>query len=199
MQQLAEQGLQAIDLVAVNLYPFEAIASRPEVEVEEAIENIDIGGPAMIRAAAKNHASVLVVVDSADYGPVLESLKAGEVAPSTRRQLAATAYAHTAAYDSAIAGYMRDLEETDGWPRQISVAGTKVQDLRYGENPHQVAALYRRGIADVGVAGARQLQGIELSYNNIVDVDAAWELVQDLPTPTSAPTTATRSRPSAAS
>jgi phosphoribosylaminoimidazolecarboxamide formyltransferase/IMP cyclohydrolase len=186
MQQLAEQGLQAIDLVAVNLYPFEAIASRPEVEVEEAIENIDIGGPAMIRAAAKNHASVLVVVDSADYGPVLESLKAGEVAPSTRRQLAATAYAHTAAYDSAIAGYMRDLEETEGWPRQISVAGTKVQDLRYGENPHQVAALYRRGIADVGVAGARQLQGIELSYNNIVDVDAAWELVQDLPSPAAA-------------
>ena len=186
MEALAEQGLEAIDLVAVNLYPFEATVARPGVTVEEAIENIDIGGPTMIRAAAKNHASVVVVVDPADYSAVLESLRAGEVAEPIRRRLAAGAFAHTAAYDSAIAEYTRDLEETEAWPRQYSVAGTKAQDLRYGENPHQAAALYRRGVNRGGVAGARQLQGIELSYNNIVDVDAAWDLVQDLPAPSAA-------------
>ena len=186
MEALADQGLQAIDLVAVNLYPFESTVARPGVTAAEAVENIDIGGSTMIRAAAKNHASVLVVVDPADYGLVLESLRAGEVTRATRRRLAAAAFAHTAAYDSAIAEYARGLEESEEWPGQYSVAGTKAQDLRYGENPHQAAALYRRGVDGAGVAGAHQLQGIDLSYNNIVDVDAAWDLVQDLPVPSAA-------------
>jgi phosphoribosylaminoimidazolecarboxamide formyltransferase/IMP cyclohydrolase len=186
MAQLAEQGLSAIDLVAVNLYPFEATVARPGVTVEEAIENIDIGGPTMIRAAAKNHASVLVVVSPEDYAPVLEGLRAGDVPLGFRRRLAAAAYAHTAAYDSAIAAYTRELEPTEGWPREYSVGGSRAQELRYGENPHQTAALYRVGAGGKGVANAEQLQGIELSYNNIVDVDAAWDLVQDLPVPSAA-------------
>jgi phosphoribosylaminoimidazolecarboxamide formyltransferase/IMP cyclohydrolase len=183
MEALAEQGLSAIDLVAVNLYPFEATVARPGVNLEEAIENIDIGGPTMIRAAAKNHASVIVVVDPADYPTVLSGLRGGALPGTTRRRLAAAAFAHTAAYDSAIAEYTAGLEEIEGWPRQFSIAGTRVQEMRYGENPHQAAALYRRGVDGGGVAGARQLQGIELSYNNIVDVDAAWGLVCDLPQP----------------
>ena len=183
MEQLSAQGLAPIDLVAVNLYPFEATIARPGVTVEEAIENIDIGGPTMIRAAAKNHASVLVVVSPVDYAAVLDGLRAGEVPLTFRRQLAAAAYAHTAAYDSTIAAYTRDLESAEGWPREYSVGGARVQELRYGENPHQAAALYRVGAPGKGVANAGQLQGIELSYNNIVDVDAAWDLVQDLPVP----------------
>jgi phosphoribosylaminoimidazolecarboxamide formyltransferase/IMP cyclohydrolase len=186
LEQLAAQGLSLIDLVAVNLYPFEATVARPGVSVEEAIENIDIGGPTMIRAAAKNHASVLVVVSPEDYPTILEGLRGGEVPPALRRQLAAAAYAHTAAYDTAVARYMRDLEAAEGWPREYSVGGARVQELRYGENPHQAAALYRVGAAGKGVANAEQHQGIELSYNNIVDVDAAWELVQDLPEPSAA-------------
>jgi phosphoribosylaminoimidazolecarboxamide formyltransferase/IMP cyclohydrolase len=186
MEQLAAQGLAPIDLVAVNLYPFEVTIARPGVTVEEAIENIDIGGPTMIRAAAKNHASVLVVVSPVDYARVLDELRAGEVPLALRRQLAAAAYAHTAAYDSAIAAYTRDLEPAEGWPREYSIGGARVQELRYGENPHQAAALYRVGAAGKGVASAGQLQGIELSYNNIVDVDAAWDLVQDLPVPSAA-------------
>jgi phosphoribosylaminoimidazolecarboxamide formyltransferase/IMP cyclohydrolase len=183
MEQLAEQGIQPIDLVAVNLYPFEATIAKAGVSLDEAVENIDIGGPAMIRAAAKNHVSVLVVVTPDDYSGVLEGLRAGAVAPEFRRRLAAAAYAHTAAYDSAVAAYMRDLDPAEGWPRQYSIAGTRAQQLRYGENPHQAAALYRSGAEGRGVAAAEQLHGIELSYNNIVDVDAAWELVQDLPVP----------------
>jgi phosphoribosylaminoimidazolecarboxamide formyltransferase / IMP cyclohydrolase len=186
MEQLAEQGLQPIDLVAVNLYPFEAAIVRPGASLDEAIENIDIGGPTMIRAAAKNHASVVVVVSPDDYAGVLEGLRAGAVAPELRRRLAAAAYAHTAAYDSAIAAYMRDLEPAEGWPRQYSIAGTLAQQLRYGENPHQAAALYRSGAGGGGVAAAEQLQGIELSYNNIVDIDAALNLVGDLPAPAAA-------------
>ena len=183
MDQLAEQGLEPIDLVAVNLYPFAATVARPGVSVEEAIENIDIGGPTMIRAAAKNHESVLVVVSPDDYGRVLDGLRQGAVPISVRRQLAAIAYAHTAAYDSDIAAYTRELEPAEGWPLQYAIAGTRAQELRYGENPHQAAALYRVGAGGLGMASAEQLQGIELSFNNIVDLDAAWELVQDLPRP----------------
>ncbi|MEA2647325.1 MAG: phosphoribosylaminoimidazolecarboxamide formyltransferase / cyclohydrolase [Chloroflexota bacterium] len=206
MAQLEEQGLSPIDLVAVNLYPFEATVARPGVTLAEAIENIDIGGPTMIRAAAKNHASVLVVVDPGDYVAVLADLRAGAVPEARRRALAAVAFAHTAAYDSAIAAYLEaerlgtgetrgasagetqgaSPAESPGWPRQLSLAGTRTQDLRYGENPHQSAALYRTGVGGGGVAAARQLQGIELSYNNIVDVDAAVALVQDMPTPSAA-------------
>jgi phosphoribosylaminoimidazolecarboxamide formyltransferase/IMP cyclohydrolase len=186
MEELAAHGLSPIDLVAVNLYPFEATVAKPGVSVEEAIENIDIGGPTMLRAAAKNHASVLVVVSPADYPPILEALRVGEVPLTLRRQLAASAYAHTATYDAAVARYVRELEPAEGWPREYSVGGARAQELRYGENPHQAAALYRVGAGGKGVAGAAQLQGIELSYNNIVDVDAAWELVQDLPQPSAA-------------
>jgi phosphoribosylaminoimidazolecarboxamide formyltransferase/IMP cyclohydrolase len=186
MEQLAAQGLAPIDLVAVNLYPLEATIARPGVTVEDAIENIDIGGSTMIRAAAKNHASVLVVVNPVDYAPVLDGLRAGEVPLTFRRRLAAAAFAQTAVYDSAIAAYTRGLEPAEGWPREYSVGGSRVQELRYGENPHQAAGLYRVGAAGKGVANAEQLQGIELSYNNIVDVDAAWDLVQDLPAPAAA-------------
>jgi phosphoribosylaminoimidazolecarboxamide formyltransferase/IMP cyclohydrolase len=185
MEQLAEHGLQPIDLVAVNLYPFAATIARPGVELGEAMENIDIGGPTMIRAAAKNHASVLVVVSPDDYAGVLEALRAGSVPLEFRRRLATAAYAHTAAYDSSIAAYLRNLDPAEGWPRQYSIAGHLAQQLRYGENPHQAAALYRSG-AGRGLAAAEQLQGIELSYNNIVDIDAAWNLVQDLPVPAAA-------------
>ncbi|HEV1998400.1 MAG TPA: bifunctional phosphoribosylaminoimidazolecarboxamide formyltransferase/IMP cyclohydrolase [Candidatus Dormibacteraeota bacterium] len=182
MRQLAEQGLEAIDLVAVNLYPFEATISKPGVSLAEAIENIDIGGPTMVRAAAKNHASVVIVVDPAEYPEVLGEVRAEGPSPERRQELARAAFAHTAAYDSAIAAYLSGLQELEGWPRDFSVGGHKRQDLRYGENPHQTAALYTSGSGG-GVAGAEQLHGIELSYNNIVDVDAAWELVQDLPQP----------------
>jgi phosphoribosylaminoimidazolecarboxamide formyltransferase/IMP cyclohydrolase len=186
MDQLAEHGLSPIDLVAVNLYPFQATSARPGVSLEEAIEDIDIGGPAMVRAAAKNHASVLVVVSPSDYQRVLKALRDGVVPPALRRQLAAAAFAHTAAYDSAIAAYTRALDPAEAWPREYSLAGTRAQEMRYGENPHQAAALYRTGVGGTGVAAAEQLQGIELSYNNIVDVDAAWDLVQDLPQPSAA-------------
>ena len=185
MRQLADQGLAAIDLVAVNLYPFEATIARPGVSLEEAIENIDIGGPAMVRASAKNHASVVVVVDPNEYPTILEELRAGGPSAERRRELARAAFAHTAAYDSAIAGYLRGRQPAEGWPRDFTLGGHKRQDLRYGENPHQTAALYTGGTGG-GVAGAEQLHGIELSYNNIVDVDAAWDLVQDLPLPSAA-------------
>ncbi|MGI8610144.1 MAG: bifunctional phosphoribosylaminoimidazolecarboxamide formyltransferase/IMP cyclohydrolase [Candidatus Dormibacteria bacterium] len=185
MRQLAEQGLEAIDLVAVNLYPFEATISKPDVTIGQAIENIDIGGPTMVRASAKNHASVVVVVDPSEYPVVLDELRAGGPSPSRRQALARAAFAHTAAYDSAIAAYLTGLGPVGDWPRDFSIGGHKRQDLRYGENPHQSAALYTSGIGG-GVAGAEQLHGIELSYNNIVDVDAAWELVQDLPVPSAA-------------
>ena len=182
MKQLAEQGLEAIDLVAVNLYPFEATISKPGVSLAEAIENIDIGGPAMVRASAKNHASVVIVVDPGEYPAILEELRTGGPSGERRLELARAAFAHTAAYDSAIAAYLRGQQPADGWPSDFSLGGHKRQDLRYGENPHQTAALYVSGTGG-GVAGAEQLHGIELSYNNIVDIDAAWELVQDLPQP----------------
>ncbi|HEY8740678.1 MAG TPA: bifunctional phosphoribosylaminoimidazolecarboxamide formyltransferase/IMP cyclohydrolase [Candidatus Dormibacteraeota bacterium] len=185
LRQLAEQGLQAIDVVAVNLYPFEETISRPGVGLGEAIENIDIGGPAMVRASAKNHASVVIVVDPTEYPAILEELRQGGPEPARRQALARAAFAHTAAYDAAIAAYLSGLQPQEGWPRDFSLGGHKRQDLRYGENPHQTAALYTSGSGG-GVAGAEQLHGIELSYNNIVDVDAAWALVQDLRRPAAA-------------
>jgi phosphoribosylaminoimidazolecarboxamide formyltransferase/IMP cyclohydrolase len=185
MEQLRQQGLSEIDLVCVNLYPFEATVARDGVDFDEAIENIDIGGPTMIRAAAKNHASVTVVVDPGDYARVLAELEGG-ISEATRRELALTAFAHTAAYDSAVSGWLRTQvapHEGEAFPRQYALGGTKALDLRYGENPHQRAALYRVGARGEGIAAAAQLQGIELSYNNIVDLDAAWALAADLPQP----------------
>jgi phosphoribosylaminoimidazolecarboxamide formyltransferase/IMP cyclohydrolase len=186
---MAEQGIAPIDLLAVNLYPFQAAVAKPDCSLAEAIENIDVGGPAMLRAAAKNHAHVTVLVDAADYMRVLADMQShkGAVSEALRAELAAKAFAHTAAYDGAIANYLSSLG-SDGKPKRFPTFYTaqfhKLSDLRYGENPHQQAALY--GIAPVAagtLAGARQLQGKELSFNNIADADAALGLVQSFDTP----------------
>ena len=171
-------GIAPIDLVVVNLYPFEATVARG-AGPEETIENIDIGGPAMIRSAAKNHAHVAVVVDVEDYAPLLAELEAqgGATRLAFRRALALTAYGRTAAYDAAVSAWMAG--QVPGVPRRRSFAGVLAQGLRYGENPHQAAAFYTDGSNRPGVATARQVQGKELSYNNINDTDAAFELVAE--------------------
>lgn len=174
-------GIAPIDLLVVNLYPFEETLARTD-EAHEIIENIDIGGPAMIRAAAKNFAHVCVVVEPGDYGRVQDAIAQGGMSLALRRALAGKAYARTSSYDTAIARYFAQTQEGgDGWPAFLLDA-SKAQVLRYGENPHQQAALYRtRG--DAGVAAAVQLQGKELSYNNLNDTDAAWQLVQEFADP----------------
>ena len=173
---MAAQGITPIDLVVVNLYPFAATVAQPDVTDALAIENIDIGGPAMIRSAAKNHADVLVVVDPADYPAVLTALRAGEVDQAMRRRYAAKAFRHTAAYDSAVAGYFgRD----DPLPEAFNLGYRKRQAMRYGENPHQEAAFYAGHSVPSGtIAAAEQLQGKALSYNNIADADAALACVK---------------------
>lgn len=182
LAQLAEQGIALIDLVVVNLYPFRETVSRPGVTLEEAVENIDIGGPALVRAAAKNHAYVTVVVNPARYPEILQQLQTrGEVDAQTRFALAVEAFAHTAAYDAAIAQYLSNVYTGSPFPPVVALVGEKVQDLRYGENPHQRAAFYREAGAAGGLAAARQLQGKELSFNNLMDAQAAWALVQELP------------------
>ena len=183
MQAIAGAGIAPIDLVVVNLYPFQAAVADPDCRLEDAVENIDIGGPALLRSAAKNHAGVTVVVDPADYARVLAELRAqGEVSAATRFDLATKAFAHTAAYDGAIAGYLSSLDAAgarSAFPRVLSLQFAKLQDMRYGENPHQRAAFYRdaQGVPG-GIAACRQLQGKELSYNNVADADAAWECVK---------------------
>ena len=174
---MAAHGIAPIDLLVVNLYPFEATMARG-ASYDDCVENIDIGGPAMIRAAAKNHNDVAVVVDAGDYETVLGEIEAGGTLLATRKRLAATAYARTAAYDAAVSGWMAGAvgEET---PRRRAFAGELAQGLRYGENPHQRAAFYVDGSARPGAATATQLQGKELSYNNINDTDAAYELVAE--------------------
>ena len=179
---LEQHGLRTLDLLCVNLYPFVATASRPGVGFEEVVENIDIGGPAMIRAAAKNHASVVVVVRPEQYPRVLEALAAGQVPDAFRRELAAEAYSHTALYDTAVSGWLRE----EPFPPELAVAGRLVQSLRYGENPHQSAAFYRLPWMAGGLAGARQLQGGELSYNNIQDAAAAFALAAEFNEPAAA-------------
>jgi phosphoribosylaminoimidazolecarboxamide formyltransferase/IMP cyclohydrolase len=175
---MRSHGIEAIDCLVVNLYPFEETIAKG-ADAAEAIENIDIGGPAMIRAAAKNAAWVAVVTDPADYSDIVAALAAGGVDRSRRAALAAKAFARTAAYDAAIAGwYARALD--DDMPQTLTVAGHLRERLRYGENPHQAAALYLTGIARPSVAAARQVQGKPLSYNNINDADAAFELISDL-------------------
>ncbi|SIS54735.1 phosphoribosylaminoimidazolecarboxamide formyltransferase / IMP cyclohydrolase [Roseivivax lentus] len=176
---MAEHGIAEIDLLVVNLYPFEATVAKG-ADYSEAIENIDIGGPAMIRAAAKNHGFVNVVVDTEDYQPLLDELAAHDGATSYafRQRLALNAYARTGAYDAAVSSWMaKALNEPA--PRRRVVAGTLAQTLRYGENPHQAAAFYTDGTSRSGVATAEQHQGKELSYNNINDTDAAFELVSE--------------------
>ncbi len=167
---IARHGIQPIDLLAVNLYPFQETVAQPDVAFEDAIENIDIGGPAMLRSAAKNHAFVLPVVDPTDYARILAQLKAGAVAPEVRRELAAKVFAHLAQYDAAIARYLTGPDA--GLPARLSLAMERLQPLRYGENPEQRAALYvteePRGMRDL-----TQRQGKELSFNNLLDLDAA--------------------------
>ncbi|MEM7189099.1 MAG: bifunctional phosphoribosylaminoimidazolecarboxamide formyltransferase/IMP cyclohydrolase [Pseudomonadota bacterium] len=170
-------GIAGIDLLVVNLYPFEETLARG-ADYDDMVENIDIGGPAMIRAAAKNHASVAVVTDPEDYAEVLAAVAAGGTTQDLRTRLAARSYARTAAYDAAVSGWMLG-EAGETTPRHRAFAGRLVQGLRYGENPHQAAAFYTSQPARPGVATATQLQGKELSYNNINDTDAAIELVAE--------------------
>lgn len=182
MAQLAENEIETIDLVCVNLYPFEATIAKEGVTMEEAVENIDIGGPSMLRSAAKNYASVTVVCDPDDYGKVLEEIKAdGNTSLETRLALSAKAYTHTALYDSCIATYMR---KAAGLNEKLFLSFDKAQDLRYGENPHQAATFYRAGKeVSYSVAHAKQLGGKELSYNNIQDANAALCIAREYSEP----------------
>jgi phosphoribosylaminoimidazolecarboxamide formyltransferase/IMP cyclohydrolase len=177
---LATHGIGLIDVLVVNLYPFEATTARPDCTDAEAIENIDVGGPAMLRAAAKNHEHITVVVDHADYGPVLAALEDGTVPAAMRRQLAVKAFSHTARYDTAISHYLRaHSAAADEWATPLLTSWELRQALRYGENPHQRGALYRTAEHMPGtVAHAVQVQGKELSFNNLVDADAAYHAVK---------------------
>lgn len=181
---MTEHGIPGIDLVAVNLYPFRETVAKPGARLDEAIENIDIGGPTMVRAAAKNYGSVAVVTDPADYASLLAELRAngGAVGLATRFQLAKKAFSHTAEYDGAISNYLTALSPTgerESYPQRWNLQVEKLQDLRYGENPHQSAAFYRELTPVAGaISDYEQLQGKELSYNNIADADAAWECVK---------------------
>jgi phosphoribosylaminoimidazolecarboxamide formyltransferase/IMP cyclohydrolase len=181
--EMTTHDIPPIDLVVVNLYPFEATVARG-ASYEDTIENIDIGGPAMIRSAAKNHDFVTVVVDAAQYGELLGAMDANQGATSLdlRKRFAAAAYARTGAYDAAISQWFA-RELADPFPTRFVVAGTRAQTLRYGENPHQQAAFYRDGSNRPGVATAQQLQGKELSYNNLNDTDAAFELAAEFERP----------------
>lgn len=186
METIAQHGISPIDLVVVNLYPFAETVARPDVTYDEAVENIDIGGLSMIRSAAKNHAAVAVVVSPEDYPAVLAEMQKnnGALSQETRSRLAVQAFAHTAAYDAGITRYLaiqKPLEEGEGqaFPELLTLAFTKVQDLRYGENPHQRAAFYREPSATGGIASATKLHGKELSFNNIYDLNASYQLVQE--------------------
>jgi len=191
---IAEHGIPAIDLVCVNLYPFRETIAKPDVTLEEAIENIDIGGPAMVRSAAKNYTGVAVVTDPEDYSALLAEMlaNAGALTLATRFDLARKAFTHTARYDAAIANWLTSIEASDKpqlqlspFPTRLQLAFDCVETLRYGENPHQQAAFYRDPIPAAGsIAGYRQVQGKELSYNNIADADAAWECVKTFKAPT---------------
>jgi phosphoribosylaminoimidazolecarboxamide formyltransferase/IMP cyclohydrolase len=189
---VAEHGIQPIDMVVVNLYAFEKTAAKPGVPFEDLVENIDIGGPSMIRSAAKNFHDVAVVTSPADYDALAEEMarSGGELSSATKWRLAQKAFATTAAYDSAIASTLErvssnghfELRPAEGFPATLRMSFHKVMDLRYGENPHQKAAMYSDG-SGAGVANGRQLQGKELSYNNIVDLQAAWDLAQEFDEP----------------
>ncbi|MCR5866737.1 bifunctional phosphoribosylaminoimidazolecarboxamide formyltransferase/IMP cyclohydrolase [Aquincola sp. J276] len=195
MAALAEHGINTIDLLVINLYPFAQATAKADCTLEDAIENIDIGGPAMLRAAAKNWQDVAVVIDPADYSRVLVELKDGQIDRTTKFTLARKVFAHTAAYDGMIASYLSGLQAGAelataatptrlDYPAVLNLQLHKVQDMRYGENPHQSAAFYRDAQPAEGtLAGWRQLQGKELSYNNIADADAAWECVKTFDAP----------------
>ncbi|MFI3290873.1 MAG: bifunctional phosphoribosylaminoimidazolecarboxamide formyltransferase/IMP cyclohydrolase [Opitutales bacterium] len=176
MQQARDNDIEMIDMVVVNLYPFESTVAKPDCTLAEAIENIDIGGPSMLRSAAKNHNSVTVVCDSADYNKVLEAMEADEATLSSlRKELALKVYKKTAAYDTAISTYLHQNFVGEELPQQMNIAMPMLQSMRYGENPHQYAALYGKEFSEMFT----QLQGKELSYNNIIDISAAVELISE--------------------
>lgn len=180
--EMRQHGIQPIDVVAVNLYPFEATVSRPDCTLELAIENIDIGGPSMLRSAAKNHEEVVVVVDPKDYARVLDALRSGPVSPALRRELAMKVFQHTARYDSLIAAYLaRHAEDpAQRFPAVLALQFERVDMLRYGENPHQQGAFYREpGAREASVSGARLLHGKAMSYNNYLDANSALELAKE--------------------
>lgn len=182
--EMAENGISPIDIVCVNLYPFRDTISKPDVTVDDAIENIDIGGPTMLRSAAKNHAYVTVIVDATDYERVATELRGqGATTPETRRRLAAKVFRHTAAYDSYISNYLTDLSGEE-FPDQLTLTYELQQSLRYGENPHQKAAFYRSPLgSDFSIASAEQLHGKEMSYNNIQDANAALQIIKEFELP----------------
>jgi phosphoribosylaminoimidazolecarboxamide formyltransferase/IMP cyclohydrolase len=186
MQAIAAHGIPAIDLVAVNLYDFAKVAAKADATLEELIENIDIGGPTMIRAAAKNWQDVAVVTSPTDYAGIIDELRAtnGSLSTETHWRLAKQAFALTAGYDRAVSARLSQIPPTgDALPQILDIRAPRLQALRYGENPHQAAALYGSG---EGIAGAQQLQGKELSYNNLVDLDAAWQLIGEFDQPATA-------------
>jgi phosphoribosylaminoimidazolecarboxamide formyltransferase/IMP cyclohydrolase len=181
---IEEHGIAPIDMVVVNLYRFEDVAAKAGARLEDLIENIDIGGPTLIRAAAKNYQDVAVVVSPADYGAVIEEMRKDGLSLETRWRLAKKAFRTTADYDAAIGARLEMLDSVNPLPPDLSLRAPKLMDLRYGENPHQAAALYgRRG---QGIAGAEQLHGKQLSYNNLVDLDAAWQLACEFSLPAAA-------------
>lgn len=189
-KDLRRFNIRPIDVVVCNLYPFEVVISKPKFSHEEAVENIDIGGPCMVRAAAKNHKDVAILVDPADYDRVLTELKKrkGKLSIRTKEELASKAFAHTKRYDTIISMYMKSRapkQAPAGFAAEEEMHFDKIQDLRYGENPHQKAAFYReKGFKGIGIVTAKQLQGKELSYNNIIDLDAAWRMANYFTEPT---------------
>jgi phosphoribosylaminoimidazolecarboxamide formyltransferase / IMP cyclohydrolase len=186
MRQIKELGIDPIDMVIINLYPFKKTVLKGHVELEEAIENIDIGGPTMLRAAAKNYQDVVVIVDPLDYKKVLDELKVSkEISIKTKFKLAYKVFEHTSHYDTLIAKYLRDKLGEEFFPETLSLTFEKVQDLRYGENPHQKAVFYKEIGANIGcITSAKQLHGKELSYNNINDTNGALELLKEFDEPT---------------
>ena len=184
MKEMQEHGIQPIDIAVINLYPFKETISKPNVAWEDAIENIDIGGPAMVRSSAKNHEDVVILVEPVDYDEVIAQLKeTGTVSLATKRRLAAKAFRHTAAYDALIAGFLSEAVGEVA-PQKLTVTFEKQQDLRYGENPHQRASFYRTPMAVKGsIAYAKKLHGKELSYNNINDANAALQIVKEFDRP----------------
>ena len=186
LAELAEHGIDPIDMVVVNLYPFVETVGNPDVTLADALENIDIGGPTMLRAAAKNFPSVIVVVDPADYSWIGEKMTGDGLTEEERRNLAAKAFHHVSVYDTAVAEYLTgETPEPEGLPDSLTLSLTQMISLRYGENPHQRGALYvPSGTPTWGLAGARQLHGRELSYNNLMDANAVWRTVYDFDEPT---------------
>ncbi len=188
VESMDKHGIESLEMVVVNLYPFSATVARPEATYEECVEMIDIGGPSMLRSAAKNHRFVIPLVDPADYAEVITALRADGLSMEHRKKLAAKVFAETAAYDAAIANYLQGSADETEFPASFQYYGVSRQPLRYGENPHQVAHFYADADASAAtIAGAKQLQGKELSYNNIQDADAALQILRgfdDFETPT---------------